>query len=416
MNRNWQKLSNSGAAALVIGLLVGGLIGHLAWGEGRGAQLAILFPFVVGIATSRVEAIAIAVGYSLMSSRGMPDYANSWFDGGLVVGYALYVGMGLLAGLGWSLGWSASDKPWRKALASVLAYVVMLVLPMASLATGHPLLGWAFLFSGWGWFGLFLSITAPALFLWLVAKKRLQRNRVTIALAFSAAFLAADAATYKDKEERYLADFVAVSTAWGVAPTFIDLEERTNRMGKVVRGLGEHKDAAAVVFPESILQTDTPDLNPFFKREVLQPASDAGMIVVLGADVQEPNGCFQNTAIAFYPDRKTITIAARQPVPLARWNPWTTYCSFPSYWSHQSVVTLAHGMKTRIVFGYEEFIPLLALLDEARHEFQITVVMSNTSAVKDGAAPVIQRRHSQAMARLFSRNLIRAENSYSGAR
>lgn len=411
MKNVWHKLTQTGMAAVVGGLLVGWLIGYLAWGEGRGAQLAVLLPFVVGVAISRPQAFAIALGYSLASSRGCPDYANSWFNDSLIVGYGMYFGAALLGGLGWSLGWSASDKPWRKALASVVAYVVMLVPPMAVLTTGHALLGWGFLYPGWGWAGVAMSVAAPAYFLWVVTKRKLPRKGVMVALALFAVFLGAESAGYKDKEERYVADLVAVPTKWGVTHSFTGVLDRIDRIGATVRRLGEYHDAAAVVFPESILQTYTPDLFPFLKKEVLQPAADAGMTVVLGADLTEPDGSLQNSAIAFYPDGRTLTLAARQPAPFSLWKPWATRDSFPPDWSRRSVFTMAHDVKARLVFCYEEYIPLLALIDEAREQFQVTLVMSNTWAAKTETAAVIQRRHSQAMARLFSRTLLRAENS-----
>ena len=63
-----------------------------------------------------------------------------------------------------------------------------------------------------------------------------------------------------------------------------------------------------------------------------------------------------------------------------------------------------------MIFCYEEYIPVLSLLNEALDDHQIVVVMSNTWADKIGLNSKIQNRHSEGMALLFGRKLIKAEN------
>lgn len=62
------------------------------------------------------------------------------------------------------------------------------------------------------------------------------------------------------------------------------------------------------------------------------------------------------------------------------------------------------------MFCYEEYIPLLALIDEATRDFNLTVAMSNTWAANSETASAIQAYHSQGMALMFGRRILRAEN------
>jgi len=63
-----------------------------------------------------------------------------------------------------------------------------------------------------------------------------------------------------------------------------------------------------------------------------------------------------------------------------------------------------------VIFCYEEYIPLLSLINEALDAHNIVVVMSNTWASKDGLGSTIQSQHSEGIAKLFAKRVLRAEN------
>lgn len=397
-------------APIAAAMLIGATVGVLAWGEGRSAQLAVLLPVLVAITATRSQAFALAFGYAMGAARGCPDYAVSWFNDSMLVGYALWLSAGLLGGLGWSLAWSSSDKPWRKALATAVAYVVTLIPPIAILTTGHVLVAWGFLLRGWGWVGVAVSLIAPAALVWLIAKHKPKRAHVAASLAAVAVALTAASFAYEKDEDRYLNDIVAVSTKFGAATRFGEILDRVTRMGRTTAALAGQDLASVVIFPESIIQTYSPAIFPFLDGEILRHSEEAGQTVVLGADLTLADGSMQNAAIAFYPDGRTLTAVARQTVPFALWKPWAAQGSFKPDWTTNSVLPLRDGVHARMVFCYEEYIPLLGLIDEAKGGFQLVVVMANTWAAKKPYATAIQARHSEGLARLFGRKLLRAEN------
>ena len=63
-----------------------------------------------------------------------------------------------------------------------------------------------------------------------------------------------------------------------------------------------------------------------------------------------------------------------------------------------------------MIFCYEEYIPLLSLINEALDAHNIVVVMANTWASKDVLGATIQAQHSEGIAKLFGKRLLRAEN------
>jgi hypothetical protein len=79
-------------------------------------------------------------------------------------------------------------------------------------------------------------------------------------------------------------------------------------------------------------------------------------------------------------------------------------------WRANNILTLKDGVVARVLFCYEEYIPLLSLINEAKDAHNIVVVMANTWAAKDQLASTIQSRHSEGIAKLFGKRILRAEN------
>ena len=63
-----------------------------------------------------------------------------------------------------------------------------------------------------------------------------------------------------------------------------------------------------------------------------------------------------------------------------------------------------------MIFCYEEYLPALYLINEARDDFEVYVAMTNTWAAESELASLIQTKHSLGMARLFGRPYLKAEN------
>lgn len=394
----------------VLAAAAGAAIGFLAWGEGRTPILAAILPVAVGISSSRTRALALSVGYVLGTMRGLPAFAAAWFDNSLIVGTMLWLLVGLIAGAAWSLAWTASEVPWRKALAVAIAWVVTLLPPVAASSPGHAVLAWGYITPGWGWIGVALSILVPAAVMAVVTANRWSMAYVRGATVCLAGALAVVSHFHEEIENRYVNDMVAVSTRWGAASDPFEMLDRVERMGKTTRALSEENVASVVVFPESIVQTYHPTLYPILKEIILDDASKAGQTVVIGADLPTADGNFQTAALAFYPDGSSVTALTRQPVPIALWKPWNETGSFLTNWRGSNILPFRSGIKARVIFCFEEYMPILSLLNEAFDDHQMVIVLANTWASRSTETAAIQSRHSEGMAVLFGKRLIKAEN------
>lgn len=395
---------------IALGLCVGLVIGIGAWGGGRSPLLAVLLPIVISMAPSRWVATAIGIGYLMGVERTGPSYIGTWFDGNLLIGIAIWLGSSIIGGTVWALSWTSSTRPWRKALASALAWGLTLLPPVAVLAMGHTTVAWGFLLPGWGWFGLGLSVLVPAGVIWAFSEFPQRRNLHITSVAVAGAVLFGVSFTFTPPNTRYIADLVAVSTNWGPARDPFEILRRVEKIGQTVRKLGEERLAAAVIYPESILQTYDPALFPVLSKEVLMPAAETGQTVVLGMDLIDKDGNYQTVATAIYPDGRSATANARQTVPIALWKPWKDSGSFLTDWTASNTIQIKDGVKARIVFCYEEYIPILSLINEAKDEHNLVVVMANTWAAQDKVASAIQALHSEGIASMFGKAILRAEN------
>lgn len=395
---------------IAVAATIGGLIGFLAWGEGRTPLVAAILPVAIALAGSRLQAFALSLGYVLGTVRGLPAFASSWFGDELWTGALLWLLVGLLAGAAWSLAWTASVKPWRKALAILVAWTVTLMPPVAISSPGHVVIAWGYITPGWGWLGVILSAAVPAALMWAVTAKEWPMWRVRGGVVATAALLVGASFFYEELENRYVNDIVAISTKWGAASNPIEMLDRVERMGRTTKSLSEDNIASVVVFPESIVQTYYPSLYPILQENILNDAAKAGQTVLIGADLPMVGGSFQNAALAFYPDGTSATALARQPVPIALWKPWKKADNFEASWGNSNILQLRSGIKARVVFCFEEYVPILALMNEAFNDHHMVIVMSNTWASQSTETADIQSRHSDGMARLFGKRLIKAEN------
>ena len=395
---------------VLIGLVLGWGIGVAAWGEGREPVLAILLPVLLAFAPTRSVAIALGLGYLMGVERAGPAYIAGWFDQNLLIGVVIWASSCILGALAWSAGWTASPLAWRKALSSVVAWLLTLVPPVAMLAMGHTTIAWGYLLPGGAWVTFALSALAPALLIAALSHERvaaIARAGVIAALGVS---LLVQSYFYTPPNTQMVADIVAVNTNWGKAEDALDVGERIQKIGLTVRNLGSENLAGALVYPESILHVYDPRLFTLLSQHVLDPAAQFNMTLVLSMDLKDNEGNLQTIATAVYPDGRSATANARQPVPIALWRPWSKSGTYLGDWTSNNILQIKEGIKARVVFCYEEYIPILSLINEVMDDHNLVLVMSNTWASKDELGPLIQSQHSQGIAKMFGRAILRADN------
>lgn len=391
--------------------VVGGFIGWAAWGDGRLPFIAAALPLAVGFSGSRLNAFCMGLAYVLATERAGPGFMAGWFGGDVLITAILWLGSGLVGGLAWSAGWTASAVPWRRAAASVVAWALTLAPPVAVMVMGHPVIAWGYLLGGSGWLGVLASAAVPALILAKVPKIPWPTVRwAWLIVPVLGASGSAGVLAYRSSESQFVGDLVAISTPWGAAKDGMEILTRIERIGQVNARFAQDTDTRVLIYPESILQRYEPALFPVLEMEVINPAARAGQTIIVGTDLPTSTGNYETAAIAFYPDGKTATALARQTVPFALWRPWQALGYSTSDWTANNILTVKPGVRARIVFCYEEYIPILSLMNEAMDAHNLVIVLANTWASESELGPVIQARHSEGVAKLFGKRLLRAEN------
>lgn len=382
---------------------LGAALGFAAWGEGRAPVAALALPLLVGCASSRAQAFCVAAGYTAALLRHAAAFIGAWFDHRWSIGIAAVAGYVLATGTVWASGWTASPQLRGRMAAISLAW--WLALLAGPVVPGHPITAAGFVAPGSGWLGVALVALMPALALAGAAAtpKRLRPALLAVllvALAGTGLLLQAypDTARFGPIETQ--------ATAWGPLAGGDAVLERLQRMGRTASA----SPARVQVWPESILGRYEPALAPVLEIELLQQARATGRTLVIGMDLPLTGNRLLNTAVAFYPDGRRAVAVARQPAPLSLWKPWRRRDTFVADWRAANLLELGDGERAAVIFCYEEYVPLLYLLNEAFDAPTLYLALANTWAASEPEAAAIQTWHSLGMARLFGRPYLKAEN------
>lgn len=403
--------------SVVAHALMGVGIAMSAWGDGASPALAMLIPLMWSIAPNRMAAWVLATAYHLTVIRFIPDFAATWFDS-QQTGFAIWIAQGALCGLGWALAWTSRHGVLPTLLSWALALALTLLPPLGMILPGHPLMTVGYLLPGMGWAGIILYVIGTAGLLLMLRVYLPGRVGQRYPMLQGAAILGLGAllllaADKPDPEAgRVVGKVGALTTRWGGFPARDSLEvaQRIEKMGRATRSLaGGEGEISTVVFAESVLGIYDPSLYAPLETDVLKDARAAGQTVIVGADLPVAGGILQKAALIFLADGSSAYVVARQPVPFAEWAPWSEKGTYEIDWFSPSVANVGGGVKARVVFCYEEYIPLLHLISEAREEHHMVLVLANLWAAGP-LADVIQKAHTEGMARLFRRPWVRAVN------
>jgi hypothetical protein len=386
------------------GLAGGAVVGVAAWGLGRFPVLALALPLLVMFSRSRLQAFCVVFGYALGMLRFSAGFVASWFNNNLAIGVLVVLAFATITSTVWCLGWCRSRR-WQPRLLAVTA-AWLLALAANTGVPGHPLVAMGYVLPGTGWLGVGVSVAVPAFALAGAGLLRTERARIAAGAAVLVLLAAAGLLLCRPPPAGPIRGIQAEVTHWGVLKGEDDALTRMQRMGAAKPG----QLAATVVWPESIIGRYDPSLYQVLDLEVLNPARRAGRTQIIGMDIPLPGNRELNSAVAFYPDGRTATATARQPAPLSLWRPWRKTDTFVADWTAHNVLAVGQGDRAAVIFCYEEYMPVLYLLNEALDHPTIYLALTNTWAAKDAGAAAIQTWHSWGMARLFGRTYLKAEN------
>ena len=412
-----QAFQHAWALSAVLGAVVGWLLAVAAWSPGSSPAIAVVLPLLWAISPNRLTAFAVTTGYHLGVVRFLPEFAGTWFDS-QVAGTACWLVQGALSGAVWAIFWSRRSTSLSVVASTLAVLVFLLVSPAAALVPGHPIVAWGFLFPDTGWVGVALMFVASAVGVWFLRVSVVQAHRYKPWMRPVVVFVLACGAWFagevpKPESDRLAGRIGGVQTQLGGFPKYgsIEVMDRLGKIGKATTQLAGGDDGIqTVVFPETIIGLFDPSLYPAVELEILQPIRQTGQTVLIGADVATGPGRYQTGALIFRPDGTSHWIGARQAMLVAQWRPWDKDFHMPTDWFASSTATVGGGVRARIMFCVEEWIPILHLLSEAREDHQVVIAMSNLWAATDPLADYVQGAHSQGMARLFGRKLVRSVN------
>lgn len=386
------------------GLAAGAVLGVAAWGEGRVPVLALALPLLIVFSRTRGQAFSVAFGYALGMLRFSAAFVASWFNDNLAIGALVVLAFAAITSTVWCLGWTKSRRWPVRLLAITGAW--LLALAANTGVPGHPLIAMGYVLPGTGWLGVGVSLAIPALALAGARVLRTKRARIGSAAAVLVVLGASGVLLCRQPPAGPARGIQGQVTHWGALKGEDEALARMQRMGAT----RPDQLAATVVWPESIIGRYDPSLYQVLDLELLEPSRRAGRTQIIGMDIPLRGNRELNSAVAFYPDGRTATATARQPAPLSLWRPWRKTDTFVADWTAHNMLAVGQGDRAAVIFCYEEYMPVLYLLNEALDHPTIYLAMTNTWAAKDAGAAAIQTWHSWGMARLFGRTYIKAEN------
>jgi hypothetical protein len=398
-------IGHSKSILLIIASIACGWVG---WsGEVLLLPIAIFFPLLWAMASSRWIAALVAAGYFLAASRGLPQGVANFYNADLWPGLVLWVvasaSFAIVHAVCWTKrrGENASARKGTdgaRALRYLLAMALMGLPPFGIAGWAHPLTAAGVLFPGWGWFGLSAMATGllvMATILWPAA---------AIILG---GFWLWSAATWTEPK---------LPDAWrGV---HLEVGQNLGRDGSLLyhrdliatmlRRTDTHPDTHIVVLPESTLGFWTPTI----ARVWLDGLRGSGLTVIAGAGAVDPKG-YDNVMVVISADAAKILYRERMPVPGSMWQPWLQ-------WTAQgggaradffgNPVVDVDGFKIAPLICYEQLI-LWPVLQSMLHSPEVIVAVGNGWWTENTSIVAIQKASVAAWARLFGLPVVLAFNT-----
>ena len=366
--------------------------------------VAMLFPALWAMSSSRLVAVLVSAGYFLAASRGLPQGVANFYASDLRPGLLLWIGASLsfvaVHATAWTFQVSGRPVKGHPGRGSAVRYLVAAVLtglpPFGITGRAHPLTSAGVLFPGWGWWGLIA--TAAGL---LVMTTRAW-PAAAIALG---GFWLWSAATWTDPK---------LPDGWKA----VDLEQ--GQMLGRDGSLEHHRDLIAtvrkartegtrvVVLPESALGFWTPTVARLWQDAI----RDLNITVLAGVAVVDAEG-YDNVLVAISADAARILYRERMPVPVSMWQPWLA-------WTGQGGGARAHffenpaveigGARIAPLICYEQLV-LWPVMQSMLHSAGIIVATGNGWWTKGTSIVAIQQASTIAWAKLFDLPVVMAFNT-----
>lgn len=392
-------------ARLALVFALGACLGWAAWGEGRTALLALAMPLCLSLMCSRLNVYVFAAGYHLAALRGSVIFIGAWFDS-IWMGLFAWSVFGIVGAMPWALAWWVqAGKRWT-CVASVLAGFLLSLLPFfAVLQGGHPLYGWGNALEGMGWIGIILALGITGLFAWLPKIERVKTLTVLIPALLVVSW------TQPRLEMRGAGQVQAVPTQFGEPPSSDrSTVDRYLKLEEIIKGVGRrlNEDGLILLFPETTLGAYDSSFG-FNHRMIKSTLEHIHVGAVVGREVTQEDGTRLNQALYLSPSGAEQIVNQSNPALLSMWAPWRKD-RFTIDWTRDNRLYFDGGAVARVVICYEEFLPFIFLRDEWRGGHDVVLAMANAWPTSDVTLSAVQIAHTEGMAKLFGRKVVRSEN------
>lgn len=382
--------------------------GWVGWsGEVLLLPLAMFFPLLWAMASSRSIAALVAASYFLAASRGLPQGVANFYSADLWPGLLLWVvasaSFVIVHAVFWTKprGENASRRKGTDA-AMALRYLIVIGLmalpPFGITGWAHPLTAAGVLFPGWGWWGL----VATAILLVLMTGRRWQ-----IAVAVLAGLHVWSAANWTPP--KLTPGWMAVDLKQGgTLGRDSSLAYQRDLIDTVRKAAEAGKTARVAVLPESALGFWTPTVARVWQEGL----RGSNLTVIAGAAVIYPRG-YDNVLVAISADAANALYRERMPVPGSMWQPWLRWAgqgggARAGFFSN--AVVEIDGIRIAPLICYEQLI-LWPVLQSMLHAPELIVAVGNGWWTENTSIVAIQKASVSAWARLFGLPVVMAFNT-----
>ncbi|WP_421459879.1 conjugal transfer protein TraB [Agrobacterium tumefaciens] len=382
--------------------------GWVGWsGEVLLLPLAMFFPLLWAISSSRSIAALVAASYFLAGSRGLPQGVTNFYSADLWPGLLLWVvasaSFVAVHAVFWTKprGENASERKGTDA-ARALRYLIVIVLmalpPFGITGWAHPLTAAGVLFPGWGWCGL----VATAILLVLMTGRRWQ-----IAVAVLGGLHVWSATNWTPP--KLTPGWIAVDLKQGgTLGRDGSLASQRDLIDTVRKAAEAGEDVRVAVLPESALGFWTPTVARVWQEGL----RGSNLIVIAGAAVIDPRG-YDNVMSALSADAANVLYRERMPVPGSMWQPWLRWTGHgggagADFFANP--VVEVDGVRIAPLICYEQLI-LWPVLQSMLHSPEVIVAVGNGWWTENTAIVAIQKASAIAWARLFDLPIVMAFNT-----
>lgn len=357
--------------------------------------VAMLFPALWAMSSSRRVAALVSASYFLAASRGLPQGVANFYSADLWPGFLLWMAASASFVAVHATTWTR--RPGKGRAVRYLAAAVLTGLPPFGI-TGwaHPLTAAGVVFPGWGWWGLLA--TAAGLLVMVT------RYWPAAAIGLGGFWLWS-AATWTEPNlpERWRGVDLEYGQTLGRDGS---LDHHRGLIATARMSAG--KGARVVIFPESTLGFWTPTVARLWREGL----NGLDVTVVAGAAVIDAKG-YDNAMVAVSADEAQILYQERMPVPVSMWQPWLRWTGkgggAQAHLFANPVVDLI-GTRIAPLICYEQLI-FWPVLQSMLYSPDIIVATGNGWWTAGTSIVAIQKANVTAWAKLFDLPVVMAFNT-----